>query len=235
MKSILEKIVALRGVHYACICKSGEVLASTFPESNDEGIATATQAIEQLFSALQAIGKAHNEVYFSLGEMQLIGYLFDDEHLVVLLADSKINLPLIHMGVKSASVKIKALSSRQELPQAVAVAPVVETTAPPPPIVQPSVVADIPLSRPSPPPQEMPITVTISPEVQNVMDNFKELLIDYLGPAAIFVFDDGVDTWREKYMPTENTLIHLAEILAVELNAGDERNDFIEKARKFLL
>jgi predicted regulator of Ras-like GTPase activity (Roadblock/LC7/MglB family) len=224
MKSILKKIVALRGVHYACICKSGEVLASTFPESNKEGIANAIQAIEQMFSALQVIGKAHNEIYFSLGEMQLIGYQFADEYLVVLLADDKINLPLIHMGVKSASVKIKALSFKQESsPQAV-ITPVIENT--------PSTTADI--IPQNPPIQANKAVATISPTVQSVMDNIKELLIDYLGPAAIFVFDDGVDLWREKYMPTESTLIYLVEILALELNAGDERNDFIAKAKGYL-
>ncbi|HFC92363.1 MAG TPA: hypothetical protein ENJ51_06070 [Leucothrix mucor] len=227
MKSILKKIVALRGVHYACIYNADKILASTFPESNEEGIATVTQAIEQMFSALQAIGKAHNEVYFSLGEMQLIGYLFHDEHLVVLLTDSKINLPLIHMGVKSASVKIRALLSIEKSLQTPVVASVVETSPPPA-----KVTTAIPQT---PPPQETVQTVaTISPTLQSVMNNFKELLIDYLGPAAIFVFDDGVDRWREKYVPTEDTLIHLAEILALELNAGDEHNEFIEKSKAFL-
>ncbi len=227
MKSILKKIVALRGVHYACIYNGDKVLASTFPESNEEGIATVAQAIEQMFSALQAIGKAHNEVYFSLGEMQLIGYIFHDEHLVVLLTDSKINLPLVHMGVKSASVKIRALLSTEKPLQTPIVTPVVEAPAPPV-----EVVATIPQT---PPHQEaVQAAATISPALQSVMDNLKELLIDYLGPAATFVFDDGVDTWREKYVPTEDTLIHLAEILALELNAGDEHNEFIEKSKEFL-
>ncbi len=227
MKSILKKIVALRGVHYACIYKSDEVLVSTFPESNEDGIATVTQAIEQMFSALQSIGKAHNEVYFSLGEMQLIGYIFHDEYLVVLLTDSKINLPLVHMGVKSASVKIRALSSTKTPLQAPVVASVAETIAPP-------VEVTASISQTPPPQETVQAVATISPALQSVMDNFKGLLIDYLGPAAIFVFDDGVDTWRKKYVPTEDTLIHLAEILALELNAGDERNEFIEKSKEFL-
>ncbi|MCK5917438.1 MAG: hypothetical protein KAG34_03385 [Cocleimonas sp.] len=221
MKSILNKIVALRGVHYACICKSGEVLASTFPESNEDGIATVTQAIEQMFSALQAIDKAHNEVYFLLGEMQLIGYIFYDDYLVILLTNSKINLPLIHMGVKSASVKIKTLSSTNQ-PLQTPVAPIAKATVLP---------ADIPRTVPH---QEAQAVAAVSPAVQAVMDNFSELLIDYLGPAAVFVFDDAVDQWREKYMPTAETLINLAEILALDLNAGDERNDFIAKAKGYL-
>ena len=223
MKSILKKIVALRGVHYACLYTNNEVLVSTFPESSEEGVATVGQAIEQMFSALQAIGKTHNEVYFSLGEMQLIGYLFD-EHLVVLLADSKINLPLIHMGVKSASVKMKALSAKST-PLPIQDAVLVEEIAPP--------VAEV--IAPTPPtPQEETQTTTISPALQSVMDNLKALLIDYLGPAAVFVFDDGVDVWRKQYVPTQDTLIHLSEILALELNAGDERSDFMKKAKEFL-
>jgi len=223
MKSILEKIVALRGVHYACIYQDGEVLISTFPDSNEEGVSDAAQAIEQIFSALQAIGQAHNEVYLTIGDMLLIAYLFDDEHLVMLLTDSKINIPLIHMGVKSASVKIKALLSTQPpLPLAI-------EEEIPAPIIAP-VISEVPV-------QEVPIQpppAVISLAVQAIMDHFEELLIDYLGPAAVFVLEDGVDLWREKYIPSEDTLINLAEILALELNPGDERNDFMAKAKGYL-
>ncbi len=224
MKSILENIVALRGVHYACIYQDGEVLISTFPDSNGEGVSDAAQAVEQIFSALEAIGQAHNEVYLTIGDMLLIAYLFD-EHLVMLLTDSKINIPLIHMGVKSASVKIKALSSAQLAPSLA-----IKEEIPDPiiaPVMQEAPVQEV-LIQPSPPP------ATISLAVQGVMDHFEELLIDYLGPAAVFVLEDGVDLWREKYIPSEDTLINLAEILALELNPGDERNDFMAKAKGYL-
>jgi len=206
MKSILDKIVALKGVHHACIYLNGDVLATSFPKDKEEGISNATRTIEQMFSALQVIGKAHNEVYFSMPERLLIAYLFDDDCLVVLLTDIKINQPLIHMGVKSASVKIKALLSKpKQSPQL------------------------IPL-----PTQEIPQktkTVIITSEMQGVMDRYKELLMDYLGPAAIFVFDDGMTQWKKQYTPAEKTLINLAEILSLELNSGDERDDFMEKAK----
>ncbi len=223
MKSILEKIVALRGVHYACIYQDGEVLISTFPDSNKEGVSDAAQAVEQIFSALQAIGQAHNEVYLTIGEMLLIAYLFDDEHLVMLLTDSKINIPLIHMGVKSASVKIKALSFTQPPPLAI------EEEIPAPiiaPVISEVAAQEVPIQKAPP--------AVISLAVQGIMDHFEELLIDYLGPAAVFVLEDGVDLWREKYIPSEDTLINLAEILALELNPGDERNDFMAKAKGYL-
>jgi predicted regulator of Ras-like GTPase activity (Roadblock/LC7/MglB family) len=217
MKSILEKIVALRGVHYACIYQSGDVLATSFPEEKEEGISNATRAIEQMFFALQVIGKAHNEVYFSMPERLLIAYLLDDDCLVVLLTDVKINQPLIHMGVKSASIKIKALLSKlQQLP----------------PKEIPSLIQEAPELQAKQvsvsPPQK---TIIINSEMQRVMDQYKELLMDYLGPAATFVFDDGVVEWKEHSIPAEDTLINLAEILGLELNSGDERNDFMEKAK----
>lgn len=222
MKSILDKIIALKGVHHACIYLSGDVLATSFPEDKKEGISNATRAIEQMFSALQVIGKAHNEVYFSMRERLLIAYLFDDDCLVVLLTDIKINQPLIHMGVKSASVKIKALLSKPKQPLAQAIPlPIKEISR--------SQVAQIP-----PPPPQKTETVVITSEMQAVMDRYKDLLMDYLGPAAIFVLDDGVAQWKQQYIPAENTLLNLAEILGLELNSGDERNDFMEKAKGFL-
>jgi predicted regulator of Ras-like GTPase activity (Roadblock/LC7/MglB family) len=219
MKSILDKIVALKGVQHACIYLSGEVLVTSFPEDKEEGISNAARVIEQMFSALQMIGKAHNEVYFSMRERLLIAYLFDDDCLVVLLTDIKINQPLIHMGVKSASVKIKVLLSKpkQPLPQ--------EIPLPTPDIPQPQVPA---------PSLQKAKTIIITSEVQHIMDQYKELLMDYLGPAAIFVFNDAVTQWEEQYIPANGTLLNLGEILGLELNSGDERNDFMEKVKGFL-
>ena len=219
MKSILENIVALAGVHYACIYQGGEVQASTFPNDNKEGISNVTQAVEQIFSALQAIGQAHNEVYISIGDMLLIAYLLDDEFLVMLLTDSKINFPLIHMGVKSASIKIRALLSKQTIPST-SYSETIEEEVSVSSIISPTIL-------------EVP-PATVSLAVQSIMDSFEELLIDYLGPAAILVFEDAVDQWREHYIPTEETLINLAEILALELNPGDERNDFMTKVKGYL-
>ena len=157
--------------------------------------------------------------------MLLIAYLFDDENLVMLLTDSKLNFPLIHMGVKSASVKIKAFSPTQNQTPL----PFIPPPSPPPPIEE-----ETPAQIITPEIQEEPTPVTLTLVVQDIMDSFEKLLIDYLGPAAVFVFEDGVDLWREKYIPTEDTLINLAEILALELNPGDERNDFIAKAKGYL-
>jgi hypothetical protein len=175
-----------------------------------------------MFSALLAIGKAHNEVYFSMQDSMLIGYFLDDEYLIVLHTESKLNLPLVHMSVKSAFVKIKALPSQQE------------QIAPPPVIVEETILAPIEEENQSTITPDVVETITITPTMQIVMDNLKRLLIDYLGPAAIFVFDDAVSQWYEQDAPSEETLINLVEILALELNAGDEYNEFVVKAKGFL-
>ena len=222
MRSILEKIVALRGGYYGCIYQEGEVVETTFPTVNEEGISIVTQAVEQMFTALQAIDKQHNEVYFSMGDKQLIAYFFEDEYLVVLYTENKINLPLIHMGVKSAFVKIKALSLKQPTQSAKITPPSVEAVSPP-------LVQEI-----SPPVPEVPAPHIMSVEVQEVMDNLKELLVDYLGPAAVFVFDDGVDDWKDQGDASESRLLNLVAILSLELNEGDERNEFIDKAKGYL-
>jgi predicted regulator of Ras-like GTPase activity (Roadblock/LC7/MglB family) len=225
MKSILEKIVALRGVHQACVYQNGDMLVSTFPKDKEEGVSNATQAIEQMFSALLAIEKTHNEVYFSMQNSLLIGYLFDGDYLIVLHTESKINLPLIHMGVKSAFVKIKALPSQQEHLIVTPSPSPIEEIIPPPPVAE--------QNQPIAPPV-VAKTMTITAYMHTVMDNLKTLLIDYLGPAAVFIFDDGVNQWREQDAPSKETLINLIEILALELNAGDEYNEFVVKAKGFL-
>ena len=50
MKSIVNSISNLKGVHYACIYQNGKQLASTFPE-DEASLARAHEIIDQIFTA----------------------------------------------------------------------------------------------------------------------------------------------------------------------------------------
>lgn len=110
MEQVLENMNRLKGVHHSCIYHEANGLFSTFPEGQSDILATA-QRVEQVFSSLQAIDKAHDEIYFSVEDKYLAAYLMYDFHIALLLTDKKVNFSLIQMGIRSASAKLRAYLS----------------------------------------------------------------------------------------------------------------------------
>ena len=68
MRTILANLVQLKGVHHAFIYTEGSQLISTFEESENERMTSASELIEQVFSALRAVNQAHDEIYFSCAD-----------------------------------------------------------------------------------------------------------------------------------------------------------------------
>ena len=107
IESILTTISKLKGVQHACIYRDDEAMSSNFPD-NDQDIANLAKKIEQIFFALQAIDKSHDEISFSIDDDFIVAYLLYDSYIAILQTDKKANFPLIHMGIYSASSKIKS-------------------------------------------------------------------------------------------------------------------------------
>ncbi len=110
IEKVLENMSRLKGVHHSCIYHETNGLFSTFPEGKGDILATARR-VEEIFSSLQAIDKAHDEIYFSIEDKYLAAYLMYDFHIALLLTDKKINFSLVHMGIRAASAKIRAYLS----------------------------------------------------------------------------------------------------------------------------
>ncbi len=110
MEKVLENMSRLKGVHHSCIYHETHGIFSTFPEEKGDILATARR-VEQVFSSLQVLEKAHDEIYFSLEDKYLAAYLMYDSHIALLLTDKKINFSLVHMGIRAASAKIRAYLS----------------------------------------------------------------------------------------------------------------------------
>ena len=119
-EQIVGNISGLRGVLYASLYKDGKQLASSFPDEQNESIIKTAEIIEQAFSALESIQKSHSEMYFSVDGKYLAVYKLHEAHFAILLTEKKINFPLIHMGIKSASEKIRHILDDQEKERALA-------------------------------------------------------------------------------------------------------------------
>lgn len=231
MKNILKKMVVLKGVHHACFYQEGKDIISTFPEHQQSGLESAGEMISQMFDALTAINKSHNEVYFSLGDKFLVAYLLEHNNLILLLTEKRINFPLIHMGVKSATAKIKLwlatqntnLSHQNELHPSIA-SSVTKTSSTKPSDTKPVE------KKSAPSPKEIPIP----PDVAKILTKMLDVLINFLGPAASFVFDDVVDTWKQNQPPTKASLNNLVNLLLKELDTESERQTFIQQIERIL-
>ena len=228
MKNILKSIVVLSGVHHACIYQNGEIPASTFPDEKTADLKNTGQMIEQIFSALKAIGKSHNEAYFSTNDKFLAAYVIENCCIVLLLTEKKINFPLVHMGVQSAAARIKTLLVREEATKR-------QQTALKPHFLSAPIpsIPELIIEKPKPEPVKaapQAINQTIRPYMEQLLD----LLMDDLGPAASFVFEDCVEAWQQQYTSEKKTLIHLAKILTDELDTKAEKKTFLKKAGRIL-
>ena len=222
MDSILSNINKLNGVHHVCIYRDGNDISSTFPDDHRD-IESIAQMIEQVFSALQAIDKSHDELYFSVEDKLLAAYLMVDSHIAILLTEKKINFPLIHMGIRSASAKIK---------RKIALSRPVEAVTPAAPVSSESVAEQPQVEAVK---EEVATkAVSADPELDSIMDKILNELINYFGPAAKFVLEDAVIQWETKYVRNRNNIPELGEILQDELDTAEEKRDFSQFVTKIL-
>lgn len=218
VENILKTISHLKGVHYACLYRDGEDVLSTFPKEYQE-IENLAHKVEQIFSALQAIEKEHDELYFSVEEKLVAGYLMYDSYIAILLTDKKINFPLIRMGIRSASSKIQR--------QLVLNSNVTATVVDQPRATNEQAGSDTKVESPS-------LDLSFDAELQPVMSQITAELVNYFGPAAKFVFEDALIQWETKYVKSLNNIPELGEILVKELDSPKEKSAFSEFVEQLL-
>lgn len=206
MDNALASICALKGVHEACAYYQQTIVASTFPPEQAAVLLPALQMVEQTFTAAESIGKHYEELYLMLADGMLVVYPLSDTHLILLLTEKKVNLPLIHMGVKSVAKKLPThVEARPSVP-------------PPPPIAPPA----------GAPPQ----TTSLDPSTQQKLDALQKLLIHHLGPAARWVFSDALEAWAQRHTPALHQFPALVELLLPEFDSDAEKQNFQQQAKK---
>ena len=202
LNRIITNIIRLRGVEGACIYKMGETLATSFAEDTQDKINNTMDVFEQIFSGLEAIGKSHNEVYFSLEDKLIAVFKLHDEHYAVLLIEKKVNFPLIKIGLKSASEQIKQKVQKNHLKQ------------------QQSH------------PQEQATnhsTIPTSPEIAKVLEQYSTVLTLFMGPAARFIVEDCATEWKKKYIQNTDNLEFLLALIQDELSNNEEKQRFMQQ------
>jgi len=202
MQTIVDSLCALKGVRHAAIYKQGELIHSDLTEAQQASLMKSSVVISQIFSAVEAIGKTHNEIFIGVDSGYLAGFRLHTDYVALLLTEKKINFPMMSMGVKSASEMIKQLAQQEQ-------AELERLRL----ISQAHVVP------------EVPTEALLIP----VFESYTTLLIGFLGPAAEIVVDEAVDTWKKTYVQRVENLPYLLALLEAELDSPQEREAFAKK------
>ena len=206
MQAVVDTLCTLAGVRYAGIYKNSEVISSNFPDIQSSPMSRSSHVVSQIFSALESVDKSHNELYFGIDKGYLAAFRLQDGYIALLLTDKKINVPMISMGIKSASQTIKQQTdvkqAEQDRLKHFAGTNILD---------------------------EEPI-VPVEESLRPIFDRYTRLLTGYLGPAASVIVEDAIDVWKQTYVQTPNNLPFLLAILEEELDSDKERQEFTARA-----
>jgi len=201
MQTIVETLTALNGVRHVGIYKNGEIVSANFTSEHQQAMLSSSEIVTQVFLALEAVEKTHNEIFIGIDSGYLAGFRLFGGHVAILLTDKKINFPMVSMGIKSASEMLK--QQVEEMQQAQA--------------LQNQVVSPIAAVLEVDPTDE-----TLIP----VIEQYVYILTALLGPAARVVVDDAVEQWKGTYVQSTNNLTYLVAMLENELETENEKKLF---------
>ena len=205
MQAVVDTLCALAGVRHAGIFKDGKVISSNFPDSQSSPMSNSSHVVSQIFAALESVDKSHNELYFGIDSGYLAAFRMQNGYIALLLTDKKINVPMLSMGIKSASQTIKQQTDAAQAEQD-------------------RLRHLVNIDNPAEP------TVPVEESLRPIFDRYTRLLTGYLGPAASVIVEDAIDVWKQTYVQTPNNLPFLLAILEEELDSDKERQEFAARA-----
>jgi len=201
MQSIVETLTALSGVRHVGVYKNGEIVGTNFTADQQQAMLGSSEVVTQIFLALEAVEKTHNEIFIGISSGYLAGFRLFGGHVVLLLTDKKINLPMLSMGIKSASEMLKQqVEETQQIQARQNYSMAAEATA---------VEAD-------------PTHEALIP----VIEQYVYILTAFLGPAGRIVVNDAVEQWKGSYVQSTNNLTYLVSMLENELETENEKKLF---------
>ena len=201
MEDIVEMLTALGGVRHVGIYKNNDVVSTNFTPEHQQAMLSSSDIVAQIFLALDAVEKTHNEIFIGIDNGYLAGFRLFGGHVALLLTEKKINLPMLSMGIKSASERVK--QQIEEAQQTNARSSHLKSSE--------FAIAEVD-----------PTEETLIP----VVEQYVYILTAFLGPAARIVVDDAVIQWKSTYAQSTNNLPYLVSMLEDELETDNEKQLF---------
>ncbi len=200
MNKILQDIERLGGVHHSCLIDGEEMVASTFPEVLENNLTAACRVAHQIFMAVAAMGCSHKEIFIELEETLLITYQLSDDRVLALLTDKDVNLALINTSVRSSLAQLKR-HSEQAQKSAAGVVPTLATKS-----------------------------AVVEQDLSGLMTQLRDNLAEFIGPAAMIVFDDAYDFWKANHGVHKSKIAELIKKLAIEIEDKADRSRFLQES-----
>lgn len=204
MEKILKDLEKLGGIHHSCLMQEDSLMASTFPEILADNLSGACRIAQQIFMAVEGMGANHKEAYIELEENLLIAYRVADETVLLILTDKDVNLALINTSVRSALPRIKRNLAGEETEKVSA--------------------------QPAPAAKSAPVNRVSEAELSGLMDQLRECLAEFIGPAASFLFDDSYENWKQTHGVSKGKIAELIKVLATEIDDKSDRSKFLQTA-----
>lgn len=171
MRTLLRDLGTVAGVQSACIVRGGEVLASSFPESEAVAQAASLGFVRGIGDGLELVDRGFEEMLLDFGSRSLIVAPVDKDFVLAMLAAPDANLPLLRVVMGSSVRQLRRMHDIAEKNPPVeakkpepAPAPAPAAAAAPPPPPQkaatppppPQGAKPQPTGRPQPPPKAPP-------------------------------------------------------------------------------
>lgn len=168
MRTLLRDLGTVAGVQSACIVRGGEVLASSFPESEAVAQAASLGFVRGIGDGLELVDRGFEEMLLDFGSRSLIVAPVDKDFVLAMLAAADANLPLLRVVMGSSvrqlrrmhdiAEKTPPVEAKKPEPAAAAAPPPPPQKAatPPPPPPPPQAAKPQPTGRPQPPPKAPP-------------------------------------------------------------------------------
>lgn len=201
----LKDFLFLGGVHHVCVIQQGEVTGSTFPPMLTDNVGVAARMMEQMLNSSQVLEEAHDEVHISMDDHQLIGVRISDDTLFILMADLDINLALISTAIRTSRTALLALRPAKEAPSS--------STAP--------------TASPKKPTAPTRATSAEREALKPVLKKVAIVLADYVGPAALVLFQRTHAAWIKEGPANRKRLPSLTNKMASFIDNTDKRAQFL--------
>jgi len=155
VRTLLRDLGAVNGVQCACIVRGGEVLASTFPETEAVAQAASLGFVRGISDGLELVDRGFEELWIDFGARSLMVAPVQKDFILAMLAAPDANTQLLRVVMGSSVRQLRRMHDIAEKPEP-APAPAAAKPEPPP--------APKPEAAPPPKPEAAPPPTPFRPQ-----------------------------------------------------------------------
>jgi len=154
VRTLLRDLGTVTGVQAACIVRGGQVMASSFPETDAVAQAASLGFVRGISDGLELVDRGFEELLIDFGGKSLMVAPVEKDFIVAMVAASDANLQLLRVVMGSSVRQLRRMHNLAEKPEP---APVKAPTPPPrpepAPAAKPAAAAQAPVQPAAPKPQ----------------------------------------------------------------------------------